>query len=270
MITNILKIIFRNFPKIKGKLWKSWYTYLGSKVISPDLRFMNYGYCSNDFHPTLSLKDEDERYPIHLYHYLCSKIELENLNVIEVGSGRGGGSDYISRTFNPKKVSAVDISRSAIELCARFYTRQNLDFICGNAEDLPFKNNYFDVVLNVESSHCYPSFENFLKEVVRVLKPSSHFLFTDFRPSNELESFNKVINDYFEVCLEEEITDNVISALDLMSEKRAEQIKHFLPSFLSHISLSFAGVKGSDLYESFVKKELRYFMYVLKPKYAKK
>ena len=47
--------------------------------------------------------------------------------------------------------------------------------------------------------------ENFLKEVVRVLKPSSHFLFTDFRPSNELESFNKVINDYFDVCLEEEI-----------------------------------------------------------------
>jgi len=270
LIANILKLIFRNFPIIKGKLWKSWYTYLGSKVISPDLRFMNYGYFSNDFHPTLSMKDESERYPIHLYHYLCSKIELENLNILEVGSGRGGGADYISRIFKPKKVAAVDISKSAIELCNKFYNRQNLEFVCGDSEDLPFDKESFDVVLNVESSHCYPSFDNFLKEVARVLKPSSYFLFTDFRPSNDLESLNKSINNYFDVYSKEEITTNVISALDLMSEKRAKQIENFLPSFLSHISLSFAGVKGSDLYESFVKKDLRYYMYVLKPKYCEK
>ena len=48
---------------------------------------MNYGYSNSDFHPLLSLEDENERYPIQLYHYLASKLSIENLDVVEVGSG---------------------------------------------------------------------------------------------------------------------------------------------------------------------------------------
>ena len=57
-------MIFRNFPILKGKIWKVWYTYLGSKVV-PGLRFMNYGYYKDSFCPDLSVNDEKERYPIH-------------------------------------------------------------------------------------------------------------------------------------------------------------------------------------------------------------
>ena len=264
MITRFLKIIFRNFPILKGKIWKLWYTYLGSQVITPDVRFMNYGYFEDSFHPKLSVYDENERYPIHLYHYLCSKIDLNSLNILEVGSGRGGGADYISRNFNPKKVSAIDISSSAIDLCKQFYTGDNLNFLCGSADNIPFGDNTFDVVLNVESSHCYPNFDDFLKEVVRVLKPSSYFLITDFRPASELDSFMISIENYFHIISEEEVTENILAALDLMSVKRSQQIKSLLPSFLNSISASFAGIKGSELYKSFQNKDLRYFMYVLK------
>ena len=266
MITKLLKIIFRYFPNLKGLLWKKWYTYLGFKVISPELRFMNYGYYNDDFYPELSSIDEEERYPIHLYHYLCSKVKLSDLALLEIGSGRGGGADYILRTFKPKSVSAIDISKSAINLCKEFYSQHNLYFSFGSADNLPFKANTFDIVLNVESSHCYPSFDNFLKEVVRVLKPSSSFLFTDFRNSNELVSMKESISVYFDIVVEEEITNNIIFALDLMSKKRSQQIKSFLPNYLSHISASFAGVKGSELYESFKNHDLRYFLYVLRPK----
>ena len=204
MITKLLKIIFRNFPKIKGIIWKKWYTYLGSKVITTELKFMSYGYFSKNFHPKLSNHDEKERYPIHLYHYLCSKINLYNLTILEVGSGRGGGADYTSRTFQPKEMYAVDISKSAIKLCNKFYTNNpKLNFIYGNAEKLPFKNNTFDVVLNIESSHCYPNFNNFLKEVVRVLKNSGYFLITDFRPNKELKTFRSSIKNNFEIIHEE-------------------------------------------------------------------
>lgn len=266
MLTKLLKIIFRYFPNIKGLIWKKWYTYLGSKVISPELRFMNYGYYNEDFHPKLSSIDEEERYPIHLYHYLCLKVKLRDLDLLEVGSGRGGGADYTLRTFKPKSVSAIDISKSAITLSKEFYSQHNLHFLFGSADNLPFKDNTFDVVLNVESSHCYSSFDNFLKEVARVLKPSSNFLFTDFRNSTELESMNESILVYFDIVIKEEITNNIICALDLMSKKRSQQIKSFLPNYLSYISASFAGVKGSELYESFKNNDLRYFLYVLKPK----
>ncbi len=232
----------------------------------PGLRFMNYGYYKDSFCPDLSVNDEKERYPIHLYHYLCSKVDMKNLNILEVGSGRGGGADYILRTFKPRKVSAIDISITAVNLCKELYTDNNLDFLYGSAEDIPFSNNTFDLILNVESSHCYPNFDNFLREVARVLKPSSYLLITDFRPSSELDSFRTSITSFFDVISEEEITDNILSALDLMSSKRSKQIKTFLPSFLNSISASFAGIKGSELYNSFQNKDLRYFMYVLKTK----
>lgn len=264
MLSKVIKIIFRYFPKTKGFLWKKWYNYLGSKIISPELRFMNYGYYNDNFHPKLSSNDEEERYPIHLYHYLCSKVNVFNLELLEVGSGRGGGADYTLRTFKPKSVSAIDISKSAITLCEDFYSQKNLNFINASADNLPFKDNTFDLVLNVESSHCYPSFDNFLKEVDRVLKPSSNFLFTDFRPSTDLGSLKHSILNYFDIVHEEEITDNIICALDLMSKKRSNQVNSLLPSFLSYLSASFAGIKGSELYKSFQNNDLRYFLFVLK------
>ena len=87
---------------------------------------MNYGYFRNDFKPQLSLEDEKERFPIHLYHYLCSKSSLNNVRVLEVGCGRGGGADYITRTFYPKQYHALDISPTAIQLCNNFFILQHV------------------------------------------------------------------------------------------------------------------------------------------------
>ena len=72
------------------------------------------------------------------------------------------------------------------------------------------------------------------------------------------------IENYFHIISEEEVTEDILAALDLMSVKRSQQIKSLLPSFLNSISASFAGIKGSELYKSFQNKDLRYFMYVLK------
>ena len=35
----------------------------------------------------------------------------------------------------------------------------------GDSENLPFEDNTFDAVLNIESSHCYASMDKFIKEV---------------------------------------------------------------------------------------------------------
>ena len=225
---------------------------------------MNYGYLRNDFTPQLSQEDEKERFPIHLYHYLCSKSSLKNLRVLEVGCGRGGGADYITRTFSPNEYHALDISPTAVQLCNNFYKKDNLSFHVGSADDLPFDNQFFDIIINVESSHCYPNFNKFLLEVKRVLKPEGQFLITDFRSKSEFFDFDKSINENFKIISYEDITNNILLALDEMSEKRKKQIKFFLPKFFSNISSSFAGIKGSKLYESFIKRELVYHMYVLK------
>jgi len=37
-----------------------------------------------------------------------------------------------------------------------------------------------DLIVNIESAHCYPDFVGFMKEVDRVLNPGGHFMFADF------------------------------------------------------------------------------------------
>ncbi len=64
-----------------------------------------------------------------------------------------------------------------------------LDFVHGDAENLPFPDESFDAVVNVEASHIYPHFDRFLSEVKRVLRPGGHFLHVDFRNRDNFPSW---------------------------------------------------------------------------------
>ena len=181
MLYKLVYFIFQLFPAFKRWFWKKWYTILASKVNDPDLKFMNYGYLSDKMVLKLNEEDEKDRYSIQLYQHIASQINLKGLKVLEVGSGRGGGSSYIARYHNVANMSGVDISPTAVDFCNKTYNINNLDFTVGDSEKLPFDDNTFDVVINVESSHCYSSMDNFLSEVKRVLKKRGSFLFCDLR-----------------------------------------------------------------------------------------
>ena len=93
-----------------------------------------------------------------------------------------------------------------------------------NAQNLPFQNESFDAVLNVESSHRYPQMEKFLNEVYRVLKPNGYFLFTDFRNNPEIENLKKISHgtmNYIECiihfCTENNIEVEIACTLVLLS-----------------------------------------------------
>ena len=80
------------------------------------------------------------------------------------GEKFGVNITYIKQD-SPKGIS------HAISLCKNNYNLNNLNFIIGDSANLPFDDNSVDVVVNVESSHCYPSIPDFISEVCRVLKP---------------------------------------------------------------------------------------------------
>ena len=261
MIYRLLYSIFKRFPSIKQLFWKIWYTRLAQKFSSSKLKFMNYGYYSESMN--ISLKDEDEleRYPIQLYHHVATKVALKGLKVLEVGSGRGGGSNYINEYLEPKEMIGLDLSSSAIDLCDTFYKSDRLSFLQGSSEDMPFGDNTFDVVINVESSHCYTSMDNFISEVSRVLKPNGHFLFCDLRRSNYVNEMLDQLNSHsLELLSYEDITSNVIRASDKMSVQRTDLINRLKAGkYVRNILKSFAGVKGGKVYDSFVN---GYFKYI--------
>src|SRR5262249_34008 len=146
--------------------------------------FMNYGFANLErgAEPIpLSEAQEKDRFAIQNYHYLVEPIPLAGKDVLEVGSGRGGGAAYVNQTFAPRNLRGIDFSEAAARFCRNVHSIEGLSFVAGDAESIPLVDNSFDVVINVESSHCYASVEAFLSGVYRVLRPGGHFLITDLR-----------------------------------------------------------------------------------------
>jgi len=259
MMYKIVFYIFDFFPKLKKWFWKRWYTVLALKVSNPDFKFMNYGYSSSELNLNLNPEDEKDRYSIQLYHHVASQIDLKELKVLEVGSGRGGGASYILNYLNPSEMQGIDISPSAITLCNKIYNYDNLTFKLGDSEKMPFKDNTFDAVINVESSHCYASMDKFLQEVKRVLKPRGYFLFCDLRKKDYIEELLNQLNaDGLRLISNRNITSNIIKASILMSKDRKKAINKVRFSWFRKILESFAAVEGSKTQQLFISNHLKY------------
>ncbi|BAZ42845.1 hypothetical protein NIES4101_88150 [Calothrix sp. NIES-4101] len=130
-------------------------------------------------------------------------------------------------------MTGVDLSASNIAFCQKQHIVPQLNFCIGDAECLQFADYSFDAVVNVESSHCYASIENFFAEVFRVLRPNGHFLFTDFRPKADINKIQKLLeNSGFKILKSEKITGNVMKAMDIENERKLTIINENVPKYL--------------------------------------
>ncbi|MCF8360981.1 MAG: class I SAM-dependent methyltransferase [Prolixibacteraceae bacterium] len=251
------------------KVSRKWmYQAMGRFIKQDEWTYMNYGYADLNGSKNLTVldkTDEENRLSYQLYNHLTAEIELEDKHILEVGSGRGGGASMIKKYHKPEKLVGLDFSGEAVKLCNRNLSASGLDFIEGDAENMPFSAGSFDVVINVESSHCYYSMNSFLNEVNKVLKSGGHFLFTDFRKHNEIEELENLISSSgLEVLEKRDITPNVIKALDEDHDRRMRIISQNVPKPFIKQFREFAGVKNSIVYNQFEKGELRYMSYIMR------
>jgi SAM-dependent methyltransferase len=112
MFQKILTWFIQLTPGVKRGFWKWWYNAFAKRARDDTFKFMNYGYHAPGFNPPLDKSDENERYPIHLYHRVATQIDIADKTVLEVGSGRGGGASYLTRYLNPKSYVGIDISET--------------------------------------------------------------------------------------------------------------------------------------------------------------
>ncbi|MFP6904211.1 MAG: methyltransferase domain-containing protein [Verrucomicrobiota bacterium] len=227
---------------------------------------MNYGFADPDGEP-LPLKeaDESDRYFIQLYHHVATAVDLSGRKVLEVGSGRGGGANYVARCLGPDSVTGLDYSANAVAFCKEIYRAENLTFREGDAESLRFGDDSFDVVLNVESSHCYGSMDAFCREVFRVLKPGGFFSWADLREvglAKKLEGQFEAAG--FEIESQTDITPQVLHALDLITETKQEAINNMVPRILRPAFRDFAAVKDSKVYTLFKDRNWVYSKFLLR------
>jgi SAM-dependent methyltransferase len=255
----------------KRLLWRTWYQFLALRYPDQRWTFMNYGYRAPDgagAQPPLALEpaDEDNRSCIQLYALVARGAPVAGRDLLEVGCGRGGGADYVARKLEPRRVVAVDLSPRAVALCRRRFVHPRLSFQVGDAERLPFGSASFDVVLNVESSHCYGRFESFLGEVRRVLRPGGHFLYADFRPRAETDGWRaSLVAAGFAIVAERDVRPGVVAALDADDGEKRDLIARLIDRPLAGIFGQFAALHGSELNAALRSGELGYRAFVLTP-----
>ena len=267
MFQRLFARILAMSPSLNRRVWQGWYDILTSRYQKADWTFMNYGYSDPD--PSaprfaLSASDEPNRYFIQLYHHVASAVSLKGKSVLEVGSGRGGGSSYIAREFGPSAVTGVDCSEKAITFCNQVHSFPTLKFAPGDCESLPFPDGAIDAVVNVESSHCYPSMSGFLNEVARVLRPGGHLLWADLRAGETSDDLRKLFEAAgFKVLQDRIITPNVLAALDQITERKQEMIERNVPRLFRPLVSDFAGVRGTKVYDRFLTGTAVYYSFTL-------
>jgi len=267
MLTKIFEFALRVSPRLARGMIRFWYQMLVVLDRKREITFMNYGYADLDpkaIGLSLNEGEGDNRYCIQLYHHVASAVDLTARDVVEVGSGRGGGASYIAQNLKPRSMRGIDLSDKAVDFCNTHYSTKGLSFTQGDAENLPLDNATVDAVVNLESSHCYGSMEKFLKEVHRVLRPGGYFLFSDHRDQNKVEHLRKQLKDAgLEVLVETDITANVVRALDLDNDRKAQLIEKRCPRLLRGRMAEFAAMKGTNTYQSFASGSSRYLSFVL-------
>jgi len=255
------------WPAFRRGSRRVMYRLLARYAQQRDWTFMNYGYApltQGETQPALDPADEPNRYSIQLYNHLAASVDLHDLRVLEVGSGRGGGASYLLRALRPAEMVGVDFSEPAVALCHRLYDLPGLRFVHGDAEDLPFEDGSFDVVVNVESSHCYGSVPQFLSQVARVLRPGGYLLFADFRRGPDLALLDEQLTASGMATLRQaDITPNVLSALALDEARRSAQIRAAAPRWLVKLMGEFAGLQGSRIQADLASGAASYVSYVL-------
>jgi ubiquinone/menaquinone biosynthesis C-methylase UbiE len=259
--------LLKRFAWFKRLNAKVTYEILAKKIPAAEWQFMNYGYMPNAIEPPLTLPDDPnlQRYPLQMYHYLATKTDIAGKQVLEVGSGRGGGARYLAGALKPAFYTGLDLAQSAVDLANKLNTHRNLKFIQGSAESIPMADNSIDVVLNVESCHAYGSVEKFLSEVKRVLKPGGYLLLVDFRGEvKNMDILKQQIRDTgMKLLQEENISNNVIQAIEAEDKTKKERIAKLIPTKWQKLFGEFAGVVGSRFYNTLKDQTRTYYRFVL-------
>lgn len=251
------------FRRLNAKIT---YGLLAKHIPATEWQFMNYGYlpsAQEGVEPPPGHAVQ-QRNPMQMYHYLVTKTVIEGKHLLEIGSGRGGGAKYIATTLKPASYTGMDIAQSAVNLANSLHKSPNLRFIQGSAESIPLADNSMDVVVNVESCHGYGSVSKFLSEVKRVLKPGGYLMLVDFRSENKMHILQQELRDTgMNMLQEEDISSNVVRSIEEEDDSKRKRIRSLIPPKWQALFCEFAGVVGSNFYETLRDGSRHYYRFIL-------
>jgi len=156
-------------------------------------------YLNHSFNPDdpdlISVIDELPLWSAPFGLSLLDTINLKpNINALDVGCGLGFPLIELSqRLGNSCKVYGIDPWESAIErvnLKIKTYDLKNVSAIKGVAEELPFDDNFFDLIASNNGINNVKDMRKSLNECSRVSKPGAQFTLTLNLKDTMIEFYN--------------------------------------------------------------------------------
>ena len=99
---------------------------------------------------------------------LNNRFKFAGKTILDLGCGEGGMAKEIAAAYNPSFVSGVDVNNISEE-------GENYKLANGDARNLPFEDNSFDLVYSISTFEHINGIPETLAEVRRVLKPRGKF-----------------------------------------------------------------------------------------------
>lgn len=132
-------------------------------------------------------------YPRKCYNSIIEEINNINFDkLLDVGCGTG---EILNRIANNKnqKYYGLDLSDKMLEIAKAKKNSKNITYVNGDSEKMPFKDNFFDIVICVESFHHYPNPNNVAKEFKRILKKGGVLIICDMYRRQPLRSIYNLL-----------------------------------------------------------------------------
>ena len=115
---------------------------------------------------------------------LCNRlsaIKITPSNILDIGCGTGHLLNILSTLFPKARITGLDISLNMLNESHK--KNSELDFILSDAENMPFKNKKFDLIVSSFTLHWCDEVEKIFYDVQRFLKDKGLFLFSTVGPS---------------------------------------------------------------------------------------
>ena len=137
----------------------------------------------NKLHSSGSKRAEGKFYKAlyHLYEdfFFLLKMNCNNKNILDYGCGIGSYTNKVLE-FEPKKITAIDISEKAISIAKENISQKNINvnYSVENCENTKLGSNEFDLIYGAGILH-HLNLEKSLKEISRILKKNGSIIFIE-------------------------------------------------------------------------------------------
>lgn len=180
---NILKDDLQNSGTAKTEIPN----FINSMFLTGDnekyMKMYNWMSSGYDFVETIVGKIKYGNQVNQLRQEIMSKLEWKDaLSLLYVSIGTGKDLEFIPKDINKNSLNivGVDISLGMLKKCRKkFLNKLNLSLINCCAEDLPFKDNSFDIVFHVGGINFFNDKKKAIDEMIRVAKSGTKLLIAD-------------------------------------------------------------------------------------------